>query len=375
MQTEYISQCEDYLTKAIFNIIPHGKPGLLMLLLCSTPFMLGHADTSNGGSIRDDFDFDCDSAIAVKNIIETLFEMDLLQKVDAEQLIHAICFNARKCNLSEEYVKTCRREGQRWTCDQFNEDEANFTSSLMNIILDAYTDLGNQTIILDACGRTKCNYLVTNKLNTAKISVFVKGLYHVQFFNRLDNQNITNQLAILSRVFKKLGHKLGLEYGENGQFWDRFVPKVKVRGEAYKNMLVDWFMLNSSTRKDDLVFSSDDSFSIPWFVQNYAENNFAECVVKFQDVERLDDVTVGHLHTLMSKRGYDKGIAQMSKQERREALLKGYSNGIGAMTFEQRSKREREKYATGLLRVPKKTRNDQQWNDNFVSLLSTFILN
>ena len=62
-------------------------------------------------------------------------------------------------------------------------------------------------------------------------------------------------------------------------------------------------------------------------------NNSEKIIAK---PNQQNELTVSHLHSYISWRGYINGLGSMSAEERMAASTKGYENGLGAMSAEAR---------------------------------------
>ena len=82
--------------------------------------------------------------------------------------------------------------GGRWTCPDYEEDEARRTASFLDVYLESCTYYGG--------GVTK-NFDLTDKNN---IAVLITKIHHIQFFNRVDNGTILGQVNHISDVIRNL---------------------------------------------------------------------------------------------------------------------------------------------------------------------------
>ena len=327
-QINYVKRNVKYKKKLIRNIEAHGKPALIMSLLCSVPKYNGAADTSCGGSFLGVEDnYWCDSSIALDNLVTTLYEMGLIQYVDAQDLCRINAENVRECDLTDEYMKECRRNGERWTCNSVKEDEAVFTACLLDIILEAYTSLGVVTIVMNAGGVSKGTEKIMKKLNQNNVCVFIRKLWHIQFFNRFDNPKILDQVCLISRSMTKL-RKLLVENSqlnmpqEEEDFEYLFVSKVGVKCTAYRDLLVRLLCREKRNNPERRVFSP--SHTISEMIVNYAFNNEAALFAKYPKLKSLEEVTFEQLHRLMYTRGYDAFLGRMTEKERRKLQRRVY---------------------------------------------------
>ena len=99
-QMKYLHECGTFQKAKIDGIESLGLPILAIQCLCSTPWIKGHVDASNGGSALFGFD-DCKSIKALQYLIGTFSSMDLCQtgKVKASDRLEVFIKNVRKCNL------------------------------------------------------------------------------------------------------------------------------------------------------------------------------------------------------------------------------------------------------------------------------------
>ena len=155
-----LNERSKYLKKVV-NVEPHGEAVFIGVLLCGTPQAKGHVHASCGGSCREGHSYDCDTTIALDNIISTLVEKDAIQLVDVEDKCPIMVVNARKCNLTEADLAEFKKKGKRWTCNSWTESEAIIAADEINLVSGFCKKLRVPTILLEAGGVTKN----TNLLN------------------------------------------------------------------------------------------------------------------------------------------------------------------------------------------------------------------
>ena len=63
---------------------------------------------------------------------------------------------------------------------------------------------------------------------------------------------------------------------------------------------------------------------------------------------RIEEITILHVHSYLSMRGYIKGIGAMPAEARMAASEKGYENGIWAIPAEARMAANEKGYENGL---------------------------
>jgi len=196
-----------YKKKCVEKLDPNGLPALMFILLCSVPKALGGKDATCGGTVLPGFSYDdCDSTIAVNNIIDALVEMDIIQVVDENDNCKVSVENARKCRITKEELE----EAVRWSCHAYSSPEAKRAARLMTPYLQACAVLNVPTIVIEAGGVTKNSSEVVDNLDKSLITVLICNLYHIQFFNRVDDRVLV-MIKGMSGVFGELCTVLGVE--------------------------------------------------------------------------------------------------------------------------------------------------------------------
>ena len=196
-----------YKKKCVEKLDPNGLPALMFILLCSVPKALGGKDATCGGTVLPGFSYDdCDSTIAVNNIIDALVEMDIIQVVDENDNCKVSVENARKCRITKEELE----EAVRWSCHAYSSPEAKRAARLMTPYLQACAALNVPTIVIEAGGVTKNSSEVVDNLDKSLITVLICNLVHIQFFNRVDDRVLV-MIKGMSGVFGELCTVLGVE--------------------------------------------------------------------------------------------------------------------------------------------------------------------
>jgi len=196
-----------YKKKCVRKLDPNGLPALMFILLCSVPKALGWKDASCGGTVLAGFSYDdCDSTIAVNNMIDALVEMGVIQVVDDSDNCKVSVENARKCRITKEELD----EAVRWSCHAYSSPEAKRAARLMTPYLQACAKLNVPTIVIEAGGVTKNSSEVVDNLDKRLITVLICNLVHIQFFNRVDDK-VLEMIKGMSGVFSELCTLLDLE--------------------------------------------------------------------------------------------------------------------------------------------------------------------
>ena len=259
----YVEKRAEYKKKAIDKVKPNGLPVLIFILLCSTPDCKGGCDSSCGGFFNEgaeDYFDNCDSTIAVNNIINTLVEMKLIQLVDDNAKTKCDANNARACELTREEVK----EMGRWSCPAYTDDEADLAAQFIKPYLKLCMQLNVPTIVIEAGGVTRGSSKVVDKLDKNDITLLMVNLWHIQFFNRV-NTTIKEQIRGMSNEIGELSNALGVE--QDPSFEDIMLEKAKfsrrtVDYDARSNASADYHLLldTSGLSKEQVIKDLGDIY-------------------------------------------------------------------------------------------------------------------
>ena len=159
-----------YNEQAIRNLNrKNGTCVLVVNALCGIPKHLGDATIANGGDydenickwgfLKDSRGMDCPSTVAAVKFVETLYDMGLIQLVDANHLFKVMGINARLCPIKEQDVNRRKEEmakknqrGRTWSCPKYNKDEARLRAIQIRSYLECCIELGIVPIFINIAG-------------------------------------------------------------------------------------------------------------------------------------------------------------------------------------------------------------------------------
>ena len=247
-QIKYLQETAEFQKGKIDGILPFGLPILVFIFLCSTPWIQGWVDASNGGSARFGFD-KCDSIIGLQHFIRAFSMMGLCQeqKVKATDKIAVCVRNARKCNLFGEEA-----EGH-FKCQCYEYREQKLIGRILKPYLKAATKLGCQTFVVEAGGVKTKSYGVIEHAGIENISLLFGMIYHVQFYKNLllntsdRNSRALIQLSNMSDMVGQFSALIGRE--QEKSFLECFLS-ISLPNEDFHSLLARGILFKASKLKN-----------------------------------------------------------------------------------------------------------------------------
>ena len=315
VQEAYINERAESRKKSILKLEANGLPILIFLLLCSTPKALGWKDSSCGGSCLDGFEFgECDSTIAVDNIIDTLIAMDIIQLVDANDKTRCDANNSRKCMITREELE----EMARWSCPGYTDREAKCTARFIGVYIETANMLNVPVIFLEAGGVTKGCSKVTDILVANKdihIDLLLRNFWHIQFFNR-KSSTICDQVKIISDGVAALGSSLGKDQPESFEdiFWSIYTGRswnLNRPSSADIDMAKTMYheLLEAGVNKEDIYEEIEDEFDHSTMKTVRHQVGVVDAMARYHELKDENKYKLDEILVILEKEGFtDKGV-------------------------------------------------------------------